>query len=212
MLPLLNRELFSPGFGVGLIFLLLLLLALVFCVGGLVALIRGSRSRRVVWIAIVSFVLWIPMFWSGWLLLMGDHLYFFRREARLVLLVEKLEQYKTIEYLNNGRRHFKTVNGFHYLGPGNNPSDAMPLPAALDSAGVSLKAYEDVLARIRDIGVVSVTRYEGRTAFVIDGFLDNYSGILYTPKGDPEYGEYAPSGDVISLVKVAPDWWLYTTT
>lgn len=211
-LPILNRELFSPGFGVGIIFLLLLLVSLVLVVRGSIAIIRRHKSKRVAWVGGLFFVFWIPLFWSGWLFLLGDHLYFLRREGKLKLLIDRLEQYETIEHLNDGRRHFKTVNGFHYLGPGKNPSNAMPLPVALDSAGVSVEAYEDVLERIRDIGVFSVTTYDGRTDFVIGGFLDNYSGILYTPLGEPEYGDDAPRGKIINLVQVAPDWWLYRTT
>ena len=214
-LPVLSMEMFKPGFGTGFVSLLLLVVFLIVAAGGLVAVVRNHRrqSKWLTWGAVAAFALWFPACTTGSLGTLGDQLYFARREAPLRDLAARIEHYGTIESMSDGRRHFKTINGYLYRGAGSNPDGAVPLAVALDSAGVSTAAYEDIRQRMINVGIVSFKQYEGRTAFVIDGFIDNYSGLIYVPNGpDPEYGEYAPEGEIIALTRVAPGWWIYATT
>ena len=101
-----------------------------------------------------------------------------------------------------------------YKGEGSNPADALPLEVALDSAEVSFNDYEEVRQRLIQIGLVRFVSEGNQKIFIIEGFLDNYLGLIYSPNGIdvPELGEYAPHGEIIYLSKVACDWWIYSTT
>ena len=214
-LPILAREVFKPGFGVGFVFLVLLLVFLVLALVALVLIVssRQYQPKWVTWGASALFALWFPACSSGTLHNLGDHLYFQRRAGALRELVARIDRYGTIDSMSDGLRFYKDINQIRYRELGDDTTEAIPLQAALDSAGVSAVAFEDIRQRLIDVGIVDFETYQGRRAFVIEGFLDNYSGLLYVPTGPaPKYGEYAPRGKIISLTRVAPNWWLYATT
>ena len=176
---------------------------------------RSTRSDpKRVWFAVAVFVVvWIPACNPGLLGSVNDRAYFAHRASGLEQLDARIVQLGQIREMSDGQRYWKSVNGIAYRGETENPPEAIPLQAVLDSAGVSAESFEDLRQRMIRLGVSSFESDTERTGYLIDGFLDNCIGFLSVRSGrEPKIGDFAPRGRIVSLTRLAPGWYLYRTT
>ena len=153
----------------------------------------------------------------------GDRLFFESRKERLDTFTQELLEYRRIQAMSDGTRHFKELNGELVAYAAAQVDTArrepttrsiLPVESVLARDGIDRQVYESFRARLQELKLIEVSVQPGHVAYLYDGILDNLQGYLFVRHGHrpPRRGSELFMAELVLLSPMGDGWYWFATT